>query len=390
MDGLAPETEVGRERTGGDVPVAVQQRVDETVLVDTEGDGLAHGRILGHRAHEVHVQEERAARGRARLEELVVVKKRMAGIRQTVGAVNFARLHGHRERVAVADRHHLDPLVARRAVPVVRVALKFERRARGKLLSHIRARADHNALARDARGHIHHRPVGIAQIIEQRRTRFARADRHRQILGLDGGDLKVASGARVLGHEVFKTGLDGGAVHRFAVGELQTGLEGDLPGQIVDEFIGLRQPGLHVHLLVVTEKRLAHAVAKSRPARVRVVRIDVGLFVFRVKGRVPEDKLFGNGGRGRGLLLVRAARQGKKQKGGGGKSRCAAKKVLFDHGRFNPPGRGSSPCSQSEGQLDWLSFVPLGSNRSRSASPKKLKVDTAQRMATPGASTTQG
>ena len=145
------EREAVGEGAGRGVAVAVEQHVDEVLLVDAHGDRLAHGgithdRVAGVLLVEVHHAPEAAAGLDAGELVVVVLKERIAGIGHAVGCVDFSGLECHGQRVTVGNGADGDLVDLHLAVPVVDVLDEIHMVVRDDFGRHIGAGADDAAV----------------------------------------------------------------------------------------------------------------------------------------------------------------------------------------------------------------------------------------------------
>ena len=106
LNSVTAKAEIRRKRACSSFAVANHQRLRKALLINAEGNGLAHSRIAGDRAVEIHRRKKRAASGAACETIVTVFKQRIAGIGHTVGAVDLSGLEGHGQGVAVGDGQH--------------------------------------------------------------------------------------------------------------------------------------------------------------------------------------------------------------------------------------------------------------------------------------------
>ena len=111
------------------------------------------------------------------------------------------------------------------------------------------------------------------------------------------------------GNQMLQAFLDSLGVYGPAAGKGHILAQNNSPGHVVDRLIAFRQPRLDFHRIGVAEQRLPYAVADAGPAAVVVVRIDVGLVVFRIKGRIAHDKGFSASGAVRLFCTAAAGRR---------------------------------------------------------------------------------
>ena len=318
------EREAVGEGTGRGVAVAVEQHVDEVLLVDAHGDrladgGIAHDRIAGVLLVEVHHAPEAAAGLDAGELVVVVLKERIAGIGHAVGCVDFAGLERHGQRVTVRNGADGDLVDLDLTVPVVDVFDEIHMVVRDDFGRHIGTGADDAAVVGDTDFHVDDAAVGLGEIVHQDGVGLGGDDGQLLTVGLHRGDLEVAGGALVDLDQVLETGLDRGSVTLLAVGEADRILDHDLPGGRIDVGSALRQPGLERAVVRDLHQRLADAVADAGPAGIGVMRVDRRLFVFGVEGGVAEDKGLFSAGLG-GFVGAAAAgqnaeREAERQKG---------------------------------------------------------------------------
>ena len=212
--------------------MTVQQRGNETLLVNAHGNGLADCRVLDDTACHVHRAKECA--GGLNAGELIVVvfKVGIRLIRHTIGRVNVPGLQRRGERIAVGKRADDQLVDLRCTVPVGFILRQCQMIVRDHFLDHIGTRANHDAGIKITSIHINDAAVGVTKIIHQGRIWFAGCDGQDLPVRLHIRNFGVAGGAVVIFQQMLKALLDCLRVHGPAVGECNIVLQGNCPCQI--------------------------------------------------------------------------------------------------------------------------------------------------------------
>ena len=288
----------------------MEQGVDKALLVNGHGNRFADSFILHQRTVEIHPDKEGAACSRAANRVLVVLKQGIAGIGHAVGRVDFAGLQGHSQRIAVGNSPYRNRIQLGLAVPIGIIFYEVDVVSGHEGHGLIRPRRRHHAVAGDAGLHVDDAAVWVGQIIGQGRHGNRRPNRQHLSVRFHRGNMQIAGRPLMDGNQMLQTFLDGLGVYGPAAGKGHIPAQDNPPRHVVDRLIAFCQPRLNFHRIGVSEQRLPYAVADTGPAAVVVVRIDVGLVVFRVKGRIAHDKGFASGGM---VRLFRTAAAGRRQ-----------------------------------------------------------------------------
>ena len=91
-------------------------------------------------------------------------------------------------------------------------------------------------------------------------------------------------------HQMFQTFLYCFSVHFPSAGKGNTVPQGDDPGQLIRIFISGCQPWLNFHGIGIMKQCFTNSVSDAGPSGIRIMRINIGFLIFRIKGSVTEYK----------------------------------------------------------------------------------------------------
>ena len=174
-----------RKRPDSHFTMSAQQRIHKAFLIDSQANGLPHPVVLQNRRFHIHLSKEiPAGRTRSDLESIVFLEKRIAGIGQTIGSIHITRLQCRRHGITIGHGLHHHVVHFRLIPPIGIIFMEMNFRI-GHCISHIRPSTGYVVIL-DALLHVNDGPIGIAQIVNQRRTRF---------LGVNGDGLSFCGDA---------------------------------------------------------------------------------------------------------------------------------------------------------------------------------------------------
>ena len=190
--------------------------------------------------------------------------------------IDFARLKSHGARIRVVNRGNLDRLIRHFAIPVMRILL-HDRLFLGEGFADVRTRANRTLLREVAlafRRRIDDEEERVSEEARHVRLRLLRRDDEILPVRLYFLILEERLGTLVLGESALDGRLDRFRRQILAVRELHAVADLERPRQVVvADLPALRQPRLHVHLLVKLRQGLTHAIAHDGPAEIVLRRL---------------------------------------------------------------------------------------------------------------------
>ena len=127
-----------REGADRHLAVSCQQMIHESIAIDRHVDRLSHAYILHDGRMHIDLTEEITAGGHlGDLKFRRILKKRIAGIRQSVRGIDISGLQRSRHRIPISDRLHDQVIHFRAAIPIGRIFVQMYLRIRHRVC-HIR------------------------------------------------------------------------------------------------------------------------------------------------------------------------------------------------------------------------------------------------------------
>ena len=231
----------------GRISVSAQQRFHKTFLVNSQHDRFPYRRIRCDLAFIIHGAEKDPAGGCAAECILIVVKKRIAGIRHTVSRIDLAGLQRHGQRITVGNSAHSNPVNLRFAIPVIFVFYQFQTGICLQRYRLVRPRTDDDSFLADSGVHIDDTTIGIGQIIDQRRHRFLRPDRQSLSIRCNLRYMQIAGCPLMIRCQRVQTFLYRLSIHGTSIGKCHAIPQRNHPGQLIRILIVGGQPGFDFH-----------------------------------------------------------------------------------------------------------------------------------------------
>ena len=155
---------------------------------------------------------------------------------------------------------------------------------------HIRTCTDHNTIITDTCLHINNASVRITEIIDQCRLRFCSLYGNSISVSLDSINAEISCCTLMIGNQSLQAFLYCLSVTGTSIGEHNSVIQCDLPGQLVNIFILFCDPWLYFHGIGITEKSFPYSITDASPSCICILWINICLFIFRIKGGITKYK----------------------------------------------------------------------------------------------------
>ena len=153
---------------------------------------------------------------------------------------------------------------------------------------HIRTCTDHDPIITDTCLHINNASIRITEIIDQCRLRFCSLYGNSISVSLDSINAEISCCTLMIGNQSIQAFLYCLSVTGTSIGEHNSVIQCDLPGQLINIFILFCDPWLYLHGIGITEKSFPYSITDTRPSCICILWINICLFIFRIKGGITK------------------------------------------------------------------------------------------------------
>ena len=153
---------------------------------------------------------------------------------------------------------------------------------------HIRTCTDYNPIITDTCLHINNASIRITEIIDKCRLRFCSLYGNSISVRLDSINAEISCCTLMIGNQSLQAFLYCLSVTGTSIGEHNSVIQCDLPGQLVNIFILFCDPWLYFHGIGITEKSFPYSITDTRPSCICILWINICLFIFRIKGGITK------------------------------------------------------------------------------------------------------